>query len=430
MRSQQYFIAVLALFLLTAPSIAEDWLRFRGPQGLGVSDSSVPTEWSDTKNLKWKTALPGAGSSSPIVVGDKVLLTCYSGYGVPGEGRGRATDLKRHLVCVNRRDGKILWTKTVDASDAEDNYGGYLREHGYASNTPVSDGKIVVAFFSKAGVRAYDLEGKELWKASVGTESDSRRWGSASSTILYKDLAIVVAAGESKTIYAFDKMTGKQKWKAPAGSLDLTFGSPLVVTPKEGDPELVISVPGEVWGMNPETGKLKWYCVVETSGNVSPSVIAKDGIIYAGGGYRTRGLVAIRAGGKDDVSRTHVEWQVRTAPYVATPLLHEGHLYWIGDDGRAYCLSAKDGKEVYKERMPVRGGGGSRPFYASSVLAKDKIIVPSRYSGVFVFEAKPKFEKPINNTFSDKSMMNGTPAISDGQLFLRSDKYLYCVAEK
>ncbi|MFQ5734551.1 MAG: PQQ-binding-like beta-propeller repeat protein, partial [Planctomycetaceae bacterium] len=149
--------AAAAALMLVNVSLGGKWDRFRGPNGQGVSDDTkVPLKWDDTKNLKWKRKLPGPGTSSPIIVGDKVFVTCYSGYGVGGGG-GKIENLTRHLVCVSRKDGKILWDKTVVHKGREDRYTRMLGEHGYASNTPTTDGKNVYAFYGKSGVVAYDL---------------------------------------------------------------------------------------------------------------------------------------------------------------------------------------------------------------------------------------------------------------------------------
>src|SRR5262249_15398597 len=162
-------IGILALLFLVPTFAAGDWLQFRGPGGLGVAaDKNLPITWSDSTNLLWKTALPGPGSSSPIVVGNKILVTCYSGYGLDANDPGDITKLKRHLVCLDQQ-GKILWTRDVvtDAADAPF-VGSFITKHGYASSTPVSDGKAIYCFFGVAGVVAFDLDGKQLWRTSVG----------------------------------------------------------------------------------------------------------------------------------------------------------------------------------------------------------------------------------------------------------------------
>ncbi len=415
-------LTVLSLSLTTECVDAGDWPRFRGPNGDGIStEGPIPAKWDAEKNLKWTADLPGKGSSSPIVLGDRVFVTCYSGYG-EGAG-GDAAQLARHLVCVDKTSGKILWTKTVRNSVDEDRYQGFITEHGYASGTPVSDGKNVYAFFGKSGVYAYDLAGNELWNVSVGTSSSNRRWGSAASLIVHGDSLIVNASEESRSIIALDRKTGKENWKTEADLLELAYGTPSLV--KSGDRELlVLAVPQEVWALNPANGKLAWYCETQLPGNISPSVNSANGMIYVSGGYPATGSLGIKADGKGDITSS-IAWKSRDASYVATPLLHEGHLYWIDDKGVAFCTDAESGKTVYRERLV---GGGGRPVYASPVLCDGKLFVPSRWEGVFVLDAKPEFQLLAQNRFADDdSDFNGTPAISDKQMFLRSDKALYCI---
>ena len=193
-------------------TMAGDWARFRGTNGSGINtdDKPLPLEWGDTKNLAWKVDLPGPGHSCPIVVGERVFVTCWSGYGVSREEPGDQSQLKRHLLCIDRTSGKVLWDKSVPAVLPEDTYRGMFAEHGYASHTPVSDGKLVYAFFGKSGVFAFDMDGNERWHKLVGSDTDRRGWGTASSLILYKDLLIVTAAIESRTIFAFNKNTGER----------------------------------------------------------------------------------------------------------------------------------------------------------------------------------------------------------------------------
>lgn len=190
---------VIAAAFAASSAVGSDWLRFRGPNGTGISPDTkaTPVTWSSTENLKWKVVLPGAGVSSPIVVGDRVFVTCYSGYGMSRESPGNQKDLKRHLVCVDRTTGSILWQKSFDPHLPEDQFSGAgVPEHGYASHTPVSDGERIYAFFGKSGVHAFDLDGKELWRAAVGTGSDPRRWGSSSSPIVFEKTLIVAAGPE------------------------------------------------------------------------------------------------------------------------------------------------------------------------------------------------------------------------------------------
>ena len=402
-----------------------DWPQFRGADGTGVAaDATPPTTWSDKEGVKWKTPLPGPGSSSPIVFGDRVFVTCYSGYGVEAKSPGSIEKLMRHLICVDRATGKVQWTGDVAASNAEDAFQGYLTEHGYASNTPATDGEAVYAFFSKAGVVAFDLNGKKLWQTSVGTESDPRRWGSSASVLLHKNLVIVNAASEGRAVVALDKKTGKEVWKAEGKRLSLSFSTPALI--KSGDrTDLVVAMPGEVWGMNPDTGKMRWYATIKPSGNVCPGVISGDGVAYVTGGFETRGTLALKVGGNGELKSM---WSVSKSSYVPTPVLHGGRLLYVNEDGFAVCMKAENGEVVYDERLAVKGGGkGSRPFYASPVLADGRLYAVSRRAGVFVLKAGDKFEQLQQNPPLDDSDFNATPAIVGKQLLMRSNKFLYCL---
>ena len=346
------------LVLTTGVRATEDWMRFRGPNGTGVVADGPPTPitWSETENLKWKVDLPGPGSSSPIVVGQRVFVTCWSGYGLDRESPGEQAQLRRHLVCVDRQTGQILWDKTVAPVLPEDRYGGMFAEHGYASHTPVSDGKYIFAFFGKTGVVAFDLDGRQLWQHSVGVESGANGWGTASSPILYGDLLIVPATAESEALVALDKETGAEVWRQEASGFSGVWGSPILVRVDDSRTDLVMAVPNELWGFDPGTGKLVWYCKSMSTNSFCSSVVADAGIVYAvesgpGGG----GGIAVRAGGKGDVSQTHVVWSGRQQNRIATPLLHGQRIYMFGNR-TATCLDAASGEPLYRVRL--RGGGG------------------------------------------------------------------------
>ena len=421
---------MVAMLGLVAIAGGADWPRFRGPGGAGISDDkSVPVTWSDTENLRWKLALPGPGSSSPIVYGDRVYVTCYSGYGVSKTSPGKLADLKRHLVCVNRSDGKIVWSQAVKAELPEDMFRGFITEHGYASSTPVTDGERVYVFFGKSGAAAFDLAGKKLWQVSAGKMSSNRRWGSAASPVLYKDWVIVNASEEGRAILALDKKTGKQVWKAEGGTLELSYNTPLLVDVKAGRQDLVVALPNEVWGMNPDTGKLRWFAKTEIGGNVSPTVVAGDGGLYIFGGYPRLGSAGIRAGGSGDVTKTHVMWTSKDSTYVPSPVYLDGKLYWVSDRGVAFCIEAKTSKRIYSETLAgLSTQGRGKLVYASTLLVGGRLYAVTRTGGTYVLAAKPAYEQIAVNRFaSDTSDFHGTPAVSDGQMFLRSNRYLYCV---
>ncbi len=438
-------VGLVGIWLVSiAAAPAGDWTRFRGPNGSGVSDDAKPpTTWSETKNLKWKTALPGPGTSSPLILDQRLFLTAYTGYGV-GESTGRPQDLKRQMICLDRGSGKVLWTSEVAAELPEDPCNGFLRDHGYASSTPVTDGESVFAFFGKTGVVAFNLEGKQLWKVNVGKESGRMRWGSGASPIIYKDLVIVNAAEESESLRGLDKKTGREVWKAEASGLSSSWTTPVLVDVPGGKTELAIAVPEEIWGLDPETGKFLWYAAANNSNTACASLVTEGGIVYAVGG-RMGGSTAVRAGGRGDVTKTHVVWTQRQQGGIGTPLLHDGRLYFV-NGAVAHCLEAKTGQRVYQQRLPGGGGrtasegggfggGGFGGFgrggqdYASPILADDKIFAPTRGGTVHVFKAGPKFESLAQNKLAgDEGPFNASPAASGGELFLRSDKFLYCIA--
>ena len=426
-------VKILIILLTVGLSLASlhagqpEWPQFRGPNGSGIAaaDAHPATTWSATQNMKWKVALPGPGSSSPVIAGERVFITCYSGYG-DGSSGADPEKLQRHLICLQRNSGKVLWDKSVPAELPEDEYSGNLREHGYASNTPVTDGERVYAFFGKTGVLAFDFDGRQLWKVNVGKQSSNRRWGSAASPILCQNTVIVNAAEEGRSVLALDKLTGKEVWKTEVNSLELSFVTPVLVECAGGRSDLALAVPGEMWGLNPDTGKLRWFAQTGITGNVSPSLVAADGIVYATGGYPRQGTIAVRAGGKGDVTQTNVLWSSQSASYVPSPVVCQGHLYIISDQGSAICLEARTGKLVYKERLP--GVTGGKPFYASVVLAGGHLYATSRRNGTFVVQAAPTFTLLAQNKLADDDTdFNGTPAITGKQLFLRSNRFLYCI---
>ena len=399
---------------------APDWRQFRGPGGLGTSaETGLPVEWSSHKNIVWTTRLPGPGTSSPVIVGDRIFLTCYTGYAVDADAPGNMANLKRHLVCVDRRNGKILWTKQFDPVLPEHKYVGEGSYHGYSSSTPTSDGDRLYVFFGKSGVFCFDLDGKELWHTSVGTRID--RWGSATSPVLYKNLLIVNASVESSSIVALDKLTGKEVWRAPG--IRSAWNTPLLTTGPSKEPELVVNVQDRMLAFNPETGKELWNAE-GIHRYVCPSVVAHDGVIYAIGGGHT--ALAVRAGGRGDVAKTL--WRVKKGSNVSSPIYDDGRLYWASEKGGlVHCQDAETGAFIYTHRL----NPSSDLIYASPVLADGKLYYVSQRHGTYVVAAGPKFKLLAHNVFEDdSSRANASVAVADGQLLLRTDECLYCIGKR
>jgi outer membrane protein assembly factor BamB len=400
-------------------ALAADWTRFRGPDGMGVSvEKGVPIEWSEQKNIVWRTKLPGPGTSSPITLGNRVFLTCYSGYGLE-PGAGDMNKLMRHVLCVDRKSGAIVWQKDFSPALPESQYtAGNNSRHGYASSTPVSDGERLYLFFGKSGVYCLDLDGKELWHASVGTSATG--WGSATSPVLYKDLVIINASVESNSLLALDRKTGKEVWRAEKNRS--SWNTPLLVDVSGGKTELVLCAGAAVKAFDPDTGSPLWHSNVFES-YICPSVVAHQGIIYA----NPRSTAAIRAGGRGDVTDTHLVWKTNKGTVVSSPLYHNGHLYFARDGGQAYCLKASTGEVVYQERLSP----APQVIYASPILADGKIYYVTQQHGTYVVAAEPKFHQLAHNVFADdKSRTNASPVISNGQLLLRTDAFLYCIGTK
>jgi outer membrane protein assembly factor BamB len=409
-----------------------DWPCFRGPDRSGVAeDVGLPLAWSDQENVVWKTALPGPGASSPVTFGDRIYLTCYSGYGLSRESPGEPDSLRRHVLAIKRDDGQVVWNREVSNPGRDDRYVDFINLHGYASSTPAVDASGVYAFFGTTGVRAFDHDGRQKWEAKVGWKTSN--FGSASSPVLTGDLVIVNAAVEENAIVALDKQTGREVWRTPTPGASRS--TPLLIE-TGGSRELVFHL-GESYGggkadpsglaaVDPADGRKLWECVSLNS-YLNPSPIAHDGVIYAVGCHPNR-AVAIRAGGRGDVTATHLVWDIKHGSEVGTPVFYRGRLYWANEEsGVVYCVDAADGAVVYQERLNPRPGR----IYASAVIADGKLYYVSRENGTYVLPAEPRFELLAHNVLAaDGSVFNATPAVSRGQLLLRSDRFLYCIGRR
>ncbi len=413
--------------LVNSIAAGADWLQFRGPGGAGVSDEKgLPAKWSASENIIWKTPLPGFGASSPITVGKRIFLSCYSGYGFEKGNAGNVADLRLHLVCIDRDTGKIKWNKSVPGqlkpTDHAYHYGGFIALHGYASGTPVSDGKSVFVFFGPYGVHAYDLDGNELWNKNVGKKVHG--FGTGSSPILTDNHVIVNASVESERMVALDKKTGNEAWSTP--EIKESWSTPLLISAPGGKKELVLITWDKLLGVDPSNGNPLWH----TAGSkppryICPSATQHNGVIYAIHGYFGP-LVAVRPGGRGDVTSTHQVWSHRKGSNVGSPVYHDGHLYWANDQAMAICVNATNGQRVFEQKLE-----GTKDVYASPLAADGKLYFVSRKEGTYVLAAKPKFELISHNVIGDdKSVFNASAVPSDKAILLRSDKFLYCIGSK
>ena len=417
--------AALAATLGPVGVQAADVTGFRDSGGLAHSkETGLPVTWSSSQNVVWKTKMPGPGTSSPIVLGERIYLTSYTGYGlVPNQGD--QANLKRQVLCLDRASGKQIWRKEFAAKLPESRYsGGNNARHGFASATPTTDGKHIYVFFGKSGVFCFDLNGKTVWTTDVG--SRTRGWGSSNSPVLHKNLVIINASVESGRLLALDKTTGKEAWTV--SGIRGSWNTPLLAEVPGGGTELVISVPQQVRGLDPATGKQLWTCEgIPDRGYVCPSVVADKGVVYAIGGRQNTAL-AIKLGGRGDVTSTHLLWTKNRGSNVSSPVVADGRLYWFHERrGTAYCLDAKSGDIVYEARLAPRPG----LVYSSMLFADGKLYCISQHNGTYVVATGPQFKLLAHNTFADDdSRTNACPVAHNGQLLLRTDGFLYCLGNR
>lgn len=446
-------VVVLAAYLPgQGPRQVGAWPGFRGPQLDGVSlDAKPPTRWSDDENIRWKVELPGPGSSSPVLGGDRVYVASYSGYGKHIDDGGDKSKLVHHLTCFSQLDGKQIWSKNIAGPLEKEARQMQLTEHGFASPTPVigmgNDGvERVFAYFGRAGVVAYDLAGEQLWLTDLGKPSPnaakasnqverngqvlSLKWGSAASPVLHDGLLFVNCSEESNSIRALDQQTGDLVWKHESANLEGTAVTPVVFGDRD-QAILIMVLGGAIWGMEPKTGKFVWQVKTETAGGMSSTPICDGQLAYVFGGDdvsyavrygRLKPLVSEVQG--EEPQDPRIAWTSKSVA-IPSPSLYKGKLLAVRSNGFGLCLDPKTGKVLHDKRLDGRTSG----VYASPVIADDHLYVVSRKRGTYVYSADGKFDLLARNELSDKSQFNASPALSGSQMFLRSDKFLYCISE-
>ena len=399
---------------------ADSWMRFRGPNGTGRAADAVPLplHWSGTSNLLWKSPV-ARGSSSPILVKDLVVLTGYSGYGEELDAPGERSDLQLHVIALSRRDGSERWKLTLAPSSDEQEATPRVADHGYASPTPCSDGERIYAAFGPSGIVCCSLDGVELWRTNIGTGVAG--FGAAASPIAYKNLIFINAAIESQALVAMNKFTGEEVWRVE--DIKRAWTTPVIVRPSGGEPELVMHHIDSIRGYDPNTGKVLWTCQ-GIPDYVVPGIVVVNDVLYCSGGRQNR-TIAVKAGGRGDVTETHKLWEVNIGANVTTPLFHEGHLYWSHDKGMAQCVSVEDGATLFRERYEERDR-----VYASVVLGDGRLYAQLRSGACLVMAADPEFRVIAENHLGDgEEQFNATPALDQGRIIFRSTQFVYCVGE-
>jgi outer membrane protein assembly factor BamB len=400
--------------------LTRDWPGFRGPDGTATSEhAQPPLQWSDTDHVIWKTSLPGRGASSPIVVGNKVFVTAFTGYGISAETPGTVSELVHHLICLDRNNGEQRWSRKVSGSYANQKLNENLLGHGFASSTPVTDGRHVYAFFGVSGVHAFDVDGNFLWQADVGQQSDN--FGSSASLTLFKHLLIVNASIESNAVYALNKNTGRAVWKMD--EIDRSWSTPVIGVAPDGSSELVINEKDMVHGLDPLTGEELWQCEGIHDYVIAAPVIV-DGICYLNGG-REKQMLAIKLGGRGDVTNSHKLWQVPLGANVSSCIHHRDDLYVVSDNGILQCLDAATGELIRKQRLKT-----SKHVFASPVRVNEYFLLPTQDAGVLVIKADPTGKVVAQNELvEDDAPLQASIAISGHQLFLRTDHHVYCIGK-
>ena len=415
------------------------WPYWRGPAADGMAVGDAPLNWSDTQNVRWKTDIPGRGSSSPVIWGDKIFLTtaiktdpeakpepaakpAAKGGGF-GMGSGPQVEHKFDVLCIDRKTGKILWQRTAKTAVPHE---GYHNQYGsFASNSPVTDGQYVYAFFGSRGMYCYDLEGNLIWQKDFGIQMRMiMAFGEGMAPVISGDRLILVFDHEGDSfMVVLDKNSGKEIWKVDRDEVS-SWAAPLVLEYK-GQKQIVVSATNKVRSYDFDTGEVIWECG-GLGRNAIPHPVHQDDFVLVMTGYMAPNLMAIRLGGKGDLTGTDaVIWsQTRGNSYTASPVIHDNKFYVLTDNGMISCYNAQTGEPYYHQvRLPK-----SYQFKSSPVGADGKLYLASENEDVLVLRMGEKFEVLATNTMTDQ-MFIATPAITGGEIYLRSQERLYCISE-
>jgi outer membrane protein assembly factor BamB len=412
--------AGILLVCLAAPAAAADWPQWRGPEWTGSSpEVGLPTKWGATENVAWSVELPGYSAATPIVWGDAVYVTAPEGDSV-------------QLLSLDRRDGKARWKRTLGPA-----VGHAHRKHNMASPSPATDGRNVYAMTGSGVLKAFTADGRELWSRDFPAEYGpfGLNWGYASSPLLLDGTLYVPVLHGAKTdaasyVVAIDTATGRNRWKVERPTPAVQESPDAYTTPTfvkaAGGREIVVVGGDVVTGHDPATGKELWRSAGLNPGNepwyrIVASPLAVDGLVIAP--TRVKPMLALRGGGRGDVTASQRVWSYDAGPDVPTPASDGTYLYVLGDKGIVSCLDVKTGQVLYG---PQRIAAGT--YSASPVVADGKVYMVSEEGLTTVLRAGPKFEVLGENALDDTTL--ATPAIAGGQIFIRTAKRLYCLGRR
>ncbi|MGH9346352.1 MAG: PQQ-binding-like beta-propeller repeat protein [Vicinamibacterales bacterium] len=427
--------AALALVLAVALPAADEaadrnWPQWRGPHATGVAPHATPPiEWSETKNVRWKVEIPGRGSSTPVIWGDRLFLTTAIPAGASAasahEPRGGRTPRPSHrfvLLAIDRRTGAVAWERVV----REDVPHEATQENGtWASSSAVTDGEHVIASFESRGIYAFDLAGTPVWQVDLGDKRMRNQFGEGASPALHGNHLVVVWDHQGGSfIVALDKRTGRELWRQPREEID-TWATPLVVE-HAGRAQVVVSGMSRLRSYDLETGRLVWHTGGVTM-NAIPSPVGADGMVFVTSGFRGNSLKAIRlAGARDDITGTPaVAWTLdRDTPYVPSPLLYDGIIYILkSNNGLLSAFDARTGTPHYQ----VQRLDQAPNVYASPVGAAGRVYIAGRDGTTVVLRHGRTFEMIAANTLDDG--FDASPALVGNAIFLRGYRFLYGIGQ-
>jgi outer membrane protein assembly factor BamB len=437
-RTRALIVAPIGAALLLAATASSDgageqfWPQWRGPHATGVSrHATPPVEWSETKNIRWKVEIPGRGSSSPVVWGDRVFLLSAVPVGVEGPASHQSRsnvqprDVHRYSVlAIDRRTGRVVWERTAREERPR---APSMKDGTWASSSAVTDGSRVFAFFESSGLYAYDMNGSLLWQRHFGEKRMYAEVGESGSTpVLHGDHLVIVWDHQGESfIVALDARTGEERWRRSRDEVD-SWATPLVVT-HEGRAQVVTAAEKRLRSYDLETGDIVWESHGLTM-NPIPSPVADAGMVFAMSGFRGNRLSAIRlADARGDITGGRaVAWTLdRDTPYVPSPLLYDGFLYFLKSNaGIVSVFDASTGRPHYQARRL----DGIPEVYSSPVAAQGRVYITGRDGTTLVLRHGGTFEVLARNTLDDG--FDASAALVEGHIYLRGYRYLYDIAER